>query len=262
MSNDQAQKLRELVENEKKCKTVFFMSGSEKVGQTVAITNIATFISENNYKTLILDSGSGFFRTDVMLNVFPKYGVKSIINNDESLEEILVSINDNLEVIYMRPIFEEIQTSKEMLAKLQKYLKAIKQNYDFILIDLEETRVSSIKSLIDKDTKLIFTLNTNNLECLKRTYSIVKEIEVNTDMRKVNIIINKVKEKSIADEYYNRLKMASDKFLGVQIENMGYISNDDKIPQSLKEQIPIVKSHKDSEVYNEFKDIFTKIILD
>lgn len=262
MSNDQAQKLRELVKNERKCKTIFFMSGSEKVGQTVTLTNIATLISDNNYKTLILDSGSGFFRTDVMLNVFPKYGVKSIINNDESLEDILVSINDNLEVIYIRPIFEEIRTSEEMLVKLEKYFKSIKQNYDFILIDLEETRVSVIKSLIDKDTQFLITLNTNDLECLKKTYSIVKEIEINTDIRKVNIIINKVKEKSLADEYYNRLKMASDKFLSVQIENIGYISNDDKIPQSLKEQVPIAKSYKDSEIYNEFKDIFTKIILE
>lgn len=261
MSSDQAQNLRELVKNEKRCKTIFFMSCKEKIGQTVSITNIATLLSENNYKTLILDSGAGFFRTDVLLNVFPKYGIKSIMNNNELLDEVLVNVDDNLQVLYARTIFEEIQTSEEMLKKLQKYLNDLRQDYDFILVDLENVHIESIKEIIDLNTRILFTLNTGDLDCLKRTYATIKDIQIHTETKEVNIIINKVNDKSVADEFYQRLKIASDKFLGVQVENMGYISNDEKIAESLKEQKPIVKIYKDSQIYNDFKDIFSQMIL-
>ena len=177
MNNDQAENLRKLVENESKCKSLFFMSGKEKVGQTVLITNLATFLSENDYKTLIIDSGSGFFRTDVLLNVFSKYGSVKAIENSESLDDLMVSINDNLENIYMRPVFEKVKSSKELLTSLEGYLDDFKEKYDFILIDLEDSDIESIKILFDYRTKLIFTLDSGDLEELKTTYCIIKDIE-------------------------------------------------------------------------------------
>ena len=262
MNNDQAENLRKLVENESKCKSLFFMSGKEKVGQTVLITNLATFLSENDYKTLIIDSGSGFFRTDVLLNVFSKYGSVKAIENSESLDDLMVSINDNLEIIYMRPVFEKVKTSKELLTSLEGYLDDFKEKYDFILIDLEDSDIESIKVLFDYRTKLVFTLDSGDLEELKTTYCIIKDIENNTDIEEVNIIVNKVKNKSLADDIFERLKLACDKFLGIEVRNLGYVSDEDKVVESLKEQSPVIDLYKDSEIYDEFKEIFSQIILD
>lgn len=262
MNNDQAENLRKLVENESKCKSLFFMSGKEKVGQTVIVTNLAAFLSENEYKTLIIDSGSGFFRTDILLNVFPRYGAKSAIENNESLNNLIVPINDNLEVIYMRPIFEAIKTSKDLLLKLEEKLEGFKETYDFILIDLEEGHIESIKNLFDYRTKAMFTLESDSLEELKTTYCIIKDIESNTDMQEVNIIVNKVSNQSLAEDISQRLTMACDKFLGIETKNLGYIRDEVKIQESLKKQLPVVNLYKDSEVYNEFKEIFSQIILD
>lgn len=261
MSQDQAKNLRELVKNEGKCKTIFFMNGKEKVGQTMTITNLATLLSENNYKTLILDSGAGFLRTDTLLNVIPKYGITSVISNNECIEDMMVSINDSLKILYTRTLFEDIQTSSEVLIKLQEYLSKLKEDFDFILADLEQINISSIKDIIDYDTEVLFTLNTDDLECLKKTYFIIKEIESYTDIKKVNIIINKVVDINLADDFYERLKIASNKFLGVQVEKIGYISKDAKVPESLKEQTPIIKLYEDSKVSDEFKEIFSNIIL-
>ena len=261
MSQDQAKNLRELVKNESKCKTIFFMNGKEKVGQTMTITNLATLLSENNYKTLILDSGAGFIRTDTLLNIMPKYGIKAAINNSESMEDIMVSINEKLKVIYTRTLFEDIQSSDEMLEKLKACLGKFKEEFDFILIDLEKNNISSLKDIIDYDTDVLFTLNTNDLECLKKTYAIIKEIESHTNIKKVNIIINKVVDIDLANDFYERLKIASDKFLGVQVENLGYISRDIKVPESLKEKTPIIKLYEDSKVSKEFREIFSQIIL-
>lgn len=262
MSNDQAQNLRELVKNKEGCRTIFFMSGKEQVGQTVTLTNIASLLSENEYKTLILDGGSGFLRTDTMLNIFPKYGIKSTILEDESIDDLIVSVNDNLEIIYIRTVLEEIKDSKEMLLKLEKYLDSLKQKYDFILIDLDEANIESINSLIKDNDKVLFTLNTNDSECLKNTYSLIKDIQHYTNIRRVNIIVNKVIDKNLADDLYKRLNMATEKFLGVKTVKIGYISNDDKVLKSLKKQIPITNLFKDSDLYNEVKEIFSQIILD
>ena len=172
-----------------------------------------------------------------------------------------MTVNDNLQVLYARTIFEEIQTSEAMLTKLQKYLSEIRQEYDFILVDLENVHIESIKEMIDFNTRILFTLNTGDLDCLKKTYATIKDIQIHTETKEVNIIINKVNDRYVADEFYQRLKIASDKFLGVQVESMGYISNDIKIAESLKEQKPIVQIYKDSQIYNEFKEIFSQMIL-
>lgn len=262
MSNDQAQNLRELVKNEEKCKTIFFMSGKEQVGQTVTLINIASLLSDNEYKTLILDGGSGFLRTDIMLSVFPKYGIKNAVNNDQPIDDLIVRVNDNLEIIYIRTLIEEIESSKEILSKLGKQLENLKQVYDFILIDLDEVNIKSIKDLIKDNDKILFTLNTNDKVCLKNTYSMIKDIEYHTNIRKINIIINKVIDEILAENLYKRLKTVSDKFLDIKIVNTGYISDDEKVVESLKRQVPIANSFKDSKVYSELKEIFSQLILD
>ena len=259
MNQDQAKNLRELVKNENRCKTIFFMNGKEKVGQTMTITNLATLLSENNYKTLILDSGIGFLRTDTLLNVIPKYGITSAIDSSDYVEKMTVSIADNLKVLYTRALFEDIESSSEMLIKLQECLSELKEKFDFILVDLEQIKINSIKDIFDYETEVLFTLNTGDLDCLKKTYVMIKEIESYTDVKKINIIVNKVVDLSLSDDFYERLRIASDKFLGVRLEKIGYISKDDKVPESLKKQVPITKLYKDSKVSNEFKEIFSNI---
>lgn len=260
MNQDQAEKLRELVENDRKCKTILFMNGKEKVGQTMAITNLATLLSENNYKTLILDGGDGFVRTDTLLKVMPKYGIRNFINNGESIESLMVPVNDNFKVIYARTLLEDMQTSTDVVNKSIEYLENFKEDFDFILVDLENINIIHIKDIIGYDTEVLFTLTTDDLGCLKKTYAIIKEIGSYTDIKKVNIIINKVVDKELADDFYERLKIASNNFLGIKVESLGYISKDIKVIESLKEQTPITKLCEDSKVSKEFKEIFSQII--
>lgn len=261
MGNDQAKNLRELMKGHAKCRTIFFSSGREKAGKSTVVTNLASLLSQNDYKTMILDSGSGFFRSDVLLKISPRYGIMISMNSDEPIEDNSVKINENLDVIYMRPAFEAMKASKELRTKLNGHLDRLRETYDFILIDLEELDIETLKSIIDSDTRFVFVLSSESLKCLKPTYSLIKEIESGTDLRDVSIILNKVIKKELADEICERLRIACDKFLGVQVINLGYIANDSRVPASFRSQIPITLLDEDCEISNQFRDLFSNMIL-
>lgn len=261
MNNDQAEKLRQLVKNEKKCKTLFFMSGKEMVGQTVTLSNLALLLSENQRKTLIVDSGGGFFRTDTMFDISPKFGIMDVIDKQDTLESFIVPINENLEVIYMRPMFIETEASNDLRLKVKDYLKQLQEQYDFILVDLEQTNIELLKEILTLESQLLFTLNPDDTKCLKNTYKMIKKITSNTEIKKITTITNKVEEKQSSNHCYEKLKEVSNQFLGVQIDNIGYISNNAKILESLKKKTPVVILYKDSDIYSEYKEIFEQITI-
>lgn len=261
MGNDQAKNLRELMKNQVKCRTLLFASGRDKVGKTTLVTNLASLLSRNEYKTIILDSGSGFFRTDVLLNTRPKYGTLHMIECELPIEESLVNVCDKLDIVYMREVFEKVKTSIELKEKLNVFLIKLRETYDFILIDLEELDIASLVDLVDRETQFLFVLSSENLKCLKPTYSLVKEIEQETEIKEISLILNKIKNDNLKEEISQRLKIACDKFLGVKVVNLGYISNSIKVPESFRRQTPITVLDEDCEVSDDIKDLFSNIIL-
>lgn len=261
MGNDQAKNLRKLMKERAKCRTIFFSSGREKVGKSTVVTNLASLLSQNDYKTMILDSGSGFFRSDVLLNVSPRYGIMTSMNANDPIENNSVKINENLDVIYMRPLFEAMKTSEELRTKLIGHLDRLRDTYDFILVDLEELDIVTLKGIIDSDTQFVFVLSSESLKCLKPTYSMIKQVESGTDLRDVSIILNKVLKQELAEEIRERLSIACDKFLGVKVTSLGYIKNDNKVTASFRSQTPIALLDEECEISNELRDLFSNMIL-
>ncbi|AFS78588.1 flagellar biosynthesis protein FlhG [Gottschalkia acidurici 9a] len=259
MSNDQAKNLRELVSKEKNCKTILFISGKERVGKTMTITNIGTLLSEMGYRTLILDCGAGFFRTDVLLNTVPKYGIKTVINNNEPIEDIMVSINENLKVIYGRPLLEEIQSSKDILIKIEDYFKELQNEFDFILVDTEKIEIRSFSGLLKDSSSVLFVLTTDDIDGVKSTYTILKQVASYTDINDIGLIVNKVKDYMIANDVYERLRTTSEKFLSIKISNIGYISDDISVSESIREQTPVTRLYERSKISNEFNEIISRI---
>lgn len=259
MDNDQAKKLRDLVSQANESSIITFLSSKEGIGKTTITTNLASLLCKTGKNTLLIDCSSGLLTTDILLNIVPKHGIKKLISQGKSIDECLVTVDDNLKVLYGKSLVEELKREDINLDVVQDQTQYIKSNFDFILIDIDTYDVNFILDIFKENVEFVFILPPKDLKCLQETYATIKYISKDTPINNIKIIINKVEGLNSANETYDRLSMVAEKFLSIDILKLGYISKSKLIPESIKSRVPAISLYEDSEIYKEFKHILSEI---
>ena len=73
-------------------------------------------------------------------------------------------------------------------------------------------------------------------------YALIKNI-VKDDQKKIKLIINRIESNEEGDEVFNKLDQAVKKFLNRELENLGYIFEDNNLKRAVRKQIPLMEAY-------------------
>lgn len=147
------------------CKTILVTSCDANDGKSTTTTNIAKSLAEINKKTLLIDAdmrNSTFLSTEKMNQIS---GLSEFLSEQADLNSIIYNTQDeNYDVIFsgkFPPNPSELLSS----SRFRKLLNALKDYYDFIIIDTPPiglvTDAAVIASICDGALLLISTGKTN-----------------------------------------------------------------------------------------------------
>ena len=92
-------------------------------------------------------------------------------------------------------------------------------------------------------------------------YTLIKIIkEQNRAIDKLNIVINKADDKYEADRIFTKISHVCNKFLGINIKNLGYIPSDIALIKAIKQQKPAILSFPNSDFAMAIKSIGNRLI--
>ena len=150
--NNQARRLQDIVSpanpTNKNTHFVAITSGKGGVGKSTISANLANVLSQNGYKTALLDADIGLANLDVILNVKMGKNLLHVLKGECGLREILVPVNENLTLIpgesgdeICDGVYKFRRSQARLIAQsLQKRLFVI----DHIVFALKARRASSI----------------------------------------------------------------------------------------------------------------------
>ncbi len=267
---DQAQKLRQLVqkqnkdsneqrENISRPKIITVTSGKGGVGKSNFVVNLSIALQKMGKKVLIFDADMGLGNDDVLMGFLPKYSVYDVIFGGKQIEEVLVEGPFGVKLLPGGTGVSKIEqmTDKQRDSFLAKL--TCLEDLDYIIMDTGAGVNRDVLGFISCCEELI-VITTPEPTSLTDAYSLLKAVSHFKIRDNAKVIVNRTIESKEGESTFNKFNNAVSKFLNIDLQYLGYLSDDKKLVQAVRKQQPFLISYPNSDVAKDLNYIAGKII--
>jgi flagellar biosynthesis protein FlhG len=267
---DQAAVLRQITEKKEtmsnqspvlkhKICTISITSGKGGVGKTNIAANLAYLIAGMKKKTLLLDADCGLANIDLILGLTPKYNLYHVLKGEKTLKEIMINGPGGIKILPTSSGIQEMSSlTMEQKLVLQDKLSDLHARPDFMLIDTG-AGISENVMYFNMVAREIVVVVTPEPTSLTDAYALIKLLYQRHAKKRFSMIVNMVKNKHEAKEVFLRMAQATNHFLSLAIENLGYIPYDENLPQAVKQQKLLAELYPGSPSMKYFREIAEKL---
>lgn len=245
---DQAERLRQLAskDNYNKPKILTITSGKGGVGKSNIVVNLAITLQKMGKKVLIFDADIGMGNDDVLMGFLPKYNVFDIIFNKKEIDEVLITGPFGIKLLPAGSGINKIEelTEEEREIFLKK-LEAI-DNVDYILMDTGAGINRSVLAFVACAEELV-VVTTPEPTSLTDAYSLLKAVNHFKLKTTAKLIVNRTMDYKEGQATYDKFNKAVKKFLKMDLDFLGIVSDDKKVTQSVRNQKPFVINYPNCE---------------
>lgn len=271
--HDQAEKLRQLLrksnnydqnnDNQKRTSNTRVMavtSGKGGVGKTNFTINLAISLSNFGYSVLVIDADIGLANIDVLLGIFPKETISSVLTKNKKITDVITDGPNGIKIIAGGSgLYNMVQLNDESLEHLKKQIIEMESRFDYILIDTG-AGISEIVIGFVAAAHEVILITTPEPTSLTDVYALIKALRIKGYNNKLKLVVNKAENSKEALSVFEKISAASSKFLSTKIENLGYILKSKQVEEAVKNQQPFITLFPNSTMSRNINSIATKII--
>lgn len=263
---DQAQNLRQLAakenllinEKNKKPKIITVTSGKGGVGKSNIVVNLSIALQQRGKKVMIFDADMGMGNDDVLMGFLPKYNVFDIILNGLEINDVLIEGPYGVKLLPGGSGLVKVDELTEQQREL--FLEKLNEirDLDYIIMDTGAGINRSVLAFISCCEEL-FIVTTPEPTSLTDAYSLIKVVDHYKIKKNAKVIVNRVFDEKEAQITFNKFNNAVTNFLGMDVEFLGSVSEDKRLVQSVRQQVPFMINHPNCDAAKDILQIAKKI---
>lgn len=232
--------------NVRQVRVIAITSGKGGVGKTNIAANLAYLLSKMNKRTLILDADMGLANIDLILGLTPKYNLYHVLKGERSLSETIIKGPGGIMILPSSSgILEMAELSKGQKLMLLDGLNALREEIDFMIIDTAAGIARNVM-YFNSAAKEIIVVVSPEPTSLTDAYALIKVLYQRHAKKQFRLLVNMVKTPEEAKEVYERLSQATDHFLNLTIKYLGYVLNDEKLVDAVRQQKAVAELYPHS----------------
>lgn len=245
---DQAENLRMIIkrQNQKQVNNarVFAVtSGKGGVGKSSVSINLALQYRKLGKRVIILDADFGLANIEVMFGIIPKYNLSDLIFKGKELKDIIIEGLDGVGFISGGSgIAKLVNLDREQIKRLVNKLSELEEMADVIIIDTGAGISSNVMEFVMASPETII-VTTPEPTSITDSYALLKALSMNEDFNKeetkIKVIANKVMSEEEGRNLFEKLSMVVSQFLGLKLEFLGIIPQDNAITKAVMKQKPV-----------------------
>ena len=234
-------------------------SGKGGVGKTNIAVNLAYHLSTMKQRALVLDADTGLANVDLILGLTPKYNLYHVLKGERSIAETVVQGPGGIMILPASSgILEMADLSRGQKLTLLDELRGLNEGLDFLLIDTAAGIAGNVM-FFNAAAKEIIVVVSSEPTSLTDAYALIKILYQRHAKKRFRLLVNMVKSPAEAKEVYQRLSQATDHFLNLTIEYLGYVLFDEKLPAAVRQQKAMAVLYPQSSASRCLKTIAEKI---
>jgi len=215
-------------------------SGKGGVGKTNISANLAYLLSKMKKKVLVLDADAGLANIDVILGLAPKYNLYHVLSGEKSIGDVIVQGPGGFKILPSASGIQEMSDlSKGHKLTLIDEIKTLQEQVDFMLIDTGAGIAGNVM-YFNMAAQEIIVVTSPEPTAITDAYALIKVLYQRHAKTHFRVLVNMVKNEEEAKEVYARLNQATNHFLNVSVEYLGYVVQDAHITDSVRQQKPFV----------------------
>lgn len=269
---DQAERLREIVSDLKKRKeknreniglskkmsysrVIAVTSGKGGVGKTNITVNLGIKFAQMGMRVVIIDADLGLSNVDVVMGKMSKYNLSDIINSDKDILEILEEGPNGIKFISGGSgVKELIKLNETQLVDLLLKLGKLDDIADIILLDTGAGLSDNVLSFVHA-AKEVILITTPEPTSMTDAYALIKTIFRKDKDKNIKMVVNRADNAAEAYNIMDKLSLVTQKFLGIELQKLGYVVNDSCVTKAVRLQQPFVISYAKSEASKNIENI-------
>ena len=264
---DQAQRLRQLARETEihidkigdEAKIITVTSGKDGVGKSNFVVNLGIVLQQMGKSVLIFDADVGMGNDDVLMGFLPRYNVYDIISNNKEIDEVIIEGPHGVKLLPGGSGVNKIDEIEEWKRKEFLNKLASLKGFDYILMDtgagINRTGLGFIKCCEE-----LIIVTTPEPTSLTDAYSLIKAVNHFNIRTSAKVVVNRVLSDKEGEVTFNKFKNASERFLKIELEHLGNISEDRRLIQSVREQRPFVINYPNCEAATDLKKVALRLI--
>ena len=227
--------------NRERTRVISITSGKGGVGKTHITANLAYIFSKMEQRTLIFDADTGLANIDVVLGLAPKFNLQHVLRGEKTLQDIFVrGPKDMLVLPSASGVQEMANLSTDQKRILRDELDGLDNAFDFMLIDTAAGIASNVM-YFNMAAQEIIVVVTPEPTSLTDAYAMIKILYQGHHEKKVMVLVNMVKSPHEAKEVFSKLSKATEHFLNLSIEYLGYVLHDERVTEAVRKQGALVE---------------------
>ncbi|MDF1615487.1 MinD/ParA family protein [Desulfurivibrio dismutans] len=226
-------------------RTIAITSGKGGVGKTNLTVNLSIHLAELGYRPCLFDADLGTANINILLGINPEHDIGDVIRGQKTIQDIIIQDPSGINVIPGSTGVEEMANLEaEHLDTLVKSFASLGR-YDFFLFDTAAGISRSVVAFCLAASEVVLVI-TSEPTSMTDAYSLLKVLTKNKYGGRVRVVVNRCTDVASAKGVFKKFRMAVDKYLGVPLEPLGLVYQDEAVPRALQQQKSFMKLYPQS----------------
>jgi len=241
--DDQASKLRRMMDRGRAARTIAISSGKGGVGKSNIALNLSILLSAAGNRVALVDADLGLANLDVLADVNARNNLAHVIAGAKRLDEVIIDLPCGVQFVPGASGLAKLaHLSEFQRAQMLQELSRLEADNDIIVIDTGAGIGPDVLHLATSSDSVI-VVTTPEPTAITDGYAFIKVLTQRNYAGAVSLLVNLAADRQEARLTYQRVSNVARQFLSTKVLDAGYVLSDPKVREAIRQRQPFVLAY-------------------